>query len=151
MPGPAGTPGRRRPETRTRRRHGALPLSGDSVRWRVWAPRAGRADLVLYSGDTRRSHALKPEEPGWYFHSLEGVRSFDVNGTEMLVWGNYTNVIAGAAPVNIYYSTDGGQTFGPGVTIATVTPATPAGLLFLGAGRYARTIEFPSIEHAFDV
>ena len=45
----------------------------------------------------------------------------------------------------IFKSTDGGQTFGPGVTIATVTPATPTGLLFLGAGRYARTIEFPSI------
>ena len=45
----------------------------------------------------------------------------------------------------IFKSTDGGQTFGPGVTIATVTPATPTGLLFLGAGRYARTIEFPAI------
>jgi hypothetical protein len=28
----------------------------------------------------------------------------------MLVWGNYCNVIGGAAPVNIYYSTDNGQT-----------------------------------------
>ncbi len=28
--------------------------------------------------------------------------------------------------------------------IADVTPATPDGLLFLGPGRYARTIEFPS-------
>jgi hypothetical protein len=45
----------------------------------------------------------------------------------------------------IFKSTNGGQTFGPGVKIATVTPATPTGLLFLGAGRYARTIEFPSI------
>ena len=51
-----------------------------------------------------------PDYPGWYFHTLPGVNSFDVNGTEMLVWGNYCNVVGGAAPVNIYYSLDGGQT-----------------------------------------
>jgi hypothetical protein len=51
-----------------------------------------------------------PERPGWYFHTLPGVVSWEVNGTEMLVWGNYCNVVGGAAPVNIYYSTDGGQT-----------------------------------------
>jgi hypothetical protein len=45
----------------------------------------------------------------------------------------------------IFKSTDGGTTFGPGVKIANVTPATPSGLLFLGPGRYARTVEFPSI------
>jgi hypothetical protein len=45
----------------------------------------------------------------------------------------------------IFKSTDGGQTFGPGVKIANVTPATPNGLLSLGPGRYMRTIEFPSI------
>ncbi len=28
----------------------------------------------------------------------------------MLVWGNYCNVLGGPVPVNIYYSTDGGQT-----------------------------------------
>ena len=28
----------------------------------------------------------------------------------MLVWGNYCNVRGGASPVNIYYSTDSGQT-----------------------------------------
>jgi len=50
------------------------------------------------------------ERPGWYFHSLTGVNTWDVNGREMLVWGNYCNVIGGAAPVNIYYSTDSGQT-----------------------------------------
>ncbi len=51
-----------------------------------------------------------PERPGWYFHTLPGVNSWDVNGTEILVWGNYCNVVGGAAPVNIYYSTDGGET-----------------------------------------
>ena len=51
-----------------------------------------------------------PANPGWYFHSLTGVNTWDVNGREMLVWGNYCNVIGGASPVNIYYSTDSGQT-----------------------------------------
>jgi hypothetical protein len=56
-------------------------------------------------------HAPKnAERPGWYFHNLAGVDTFDVNGMEMLVWGNYCNVIGGASPVNIYYSTDNGQT-----------------------------------------
>ncbi len=54
--------------------------------------------------------AHDPDRPGWYFHTLPGVNSWDVNGTEMLVWGNYCNVVGGAAPVNIYYSIDGGQT-----------------------------------------
>ncbi|MBU0609126.1 MAG: hypothetical protein KKI08_14670, partial [Armatimonadetes bacterium] len=51
-----------------------------------------------------------PDRPGWYFHTLPGTNSWDVNGTEMLVWGNYCNVVGGATPVNIYYSTDGGVT-----------------------------------------
>ncbi len=51
-----------------------------------------------------------PENPGWYFHTLPGVLSWDVNGTELMVWGNYCNVLGGATPVNIYYSTDNGQT-----------------------------------------
>ncbi|MEQ9408251.1 MAG: hypothetical protein RIK87_11020 [Fuerstiella sp.] len=53
---------------------------------------------------------LDPERPGWYFHPLDGVHTWDVNGTEMLVWGNYCNVLGGAVPANIYYSTDHGQT-----------------------------------------
>ncbi len=51
-----------------------------------------------------------PNNSGWYFHPLAGVNSFDVNGSEMLLWGNYCNVSGGATPVNIYYSTDNGQT-----------------------------------------
>ncbi len=51
-----------------------------------------------------------PENPGWYFHTLPGVVSWEVGGKEMMVWGNYCNVLGGAAPVNIYYSIDGGQT-----------------------------------------
>jgi hypothetical protein len=51
-----------------------------------------------------------PEHPGWYFHPLDGVHTWDINGDEMLVWGNYCNVLGGASPVNIYYSTDNGNT-----------------------------------------
>ncbi len=51
-----------------------------------------------------------PKLPGWYFHSLDGVHTWDIDGSEMLVWGNYCNVMGGAVPVNIYYSTDGGET-----------------------------------------
>jgi len=51
-----------------------------------------------------------PENPGWHFMPLTGVNAWDVDGVEMLVWGNYCNVRGGASPVNIYYSVDGGQT-----------------------------------------
>ncbi|MFG0334944.1 MAG: hypothetical protein ACF8TS_16430 [Maioricimonas sp. JB049] len=51
-----------------------------------------------------------PERPGWYFHSLDGEHTFDVAGKEMLVWGNYCNVLGGPVPINIYYSTDQGET-----------------------------------------
>jgi hypothetical protein len=53
---------------------------------------------------------VNPEQPGWYFHSLDGEHCFDVGGQEMLVWGNYCNVLGGPVPVNIYYSTDHGAT-----------------------------------------
>ena len=53
---------------------------------------------------------VNPDHPGWYFHSCTGVHTWEVNGSEMLVWGNYCNVIDGASPVNIYYSTDNGET-----------------------------------------
>lgn len=53
---------------------------------------------------------VKADLPGWYFHSLDGEHCFDVDGREMLVWGNYCNVLGGAVPVNIYYSTDNGET-----------------------------------------
>ena len=54
----------------------------------------------------------------------------------------------GTAPTTFsewfFKSTNGGNTFSPGVKIADITPAEPDGLLHLGAGRGARTIEFPS-------
>lgn len=51
-----------------------------------------------------------PENPGWYFHTLTGLDSWQINGREMLVWGNYCNVIGGATPPAIYYSVDHGKT-----------------------------------------
>jgi hypothetical protein len=60
--------------------------------------------------DYVRHEPKDPDLPGWYFHSLTGVTTWEVGGREMLVWGNYCNVIGGASPVNIYYSTDQGET-----------------------------------------
>ncbi len=62
-------------------------------------------------GSDYRPHTPKdPEMPGWYFHSLDGIHTWDVDGKEILVWGNYCNVLGGAVPPNIYYSVDGGET-----------------------------------------
>jgi hypothetical protein len=62
-------------------------------------------------GSDYRPHTpVDPNLPGWYFHSLDGEHTWDVNGREMLVWGNYCNVLGGSVPVNIYYSTDSGET-----------------------------------------
>lgn len=61
-------------------------------------------------GDYRPHDARDPDQPGWYFHSLDGVHTWEIDGREMLVWGNYCNVLGGPVPVNIYYSTDGGET-----------------------------------------
>ena len=51
-----------------------------------------------------------PELPGWYFHPLDGVHTWEIDGREVLVWGNYCNVRGGPVPINIYYSTDQGET-----------------------------------------
>ncbi|WP_236972594.1 hypothetical protein [Membranihabitans marinus] len=50
-----------------------------------------------------------PENPGWYFHTIAGVNSWQIDGKEILVWGTYANVKGGATPLNIYYSTDNGK------------------------------------------
>ena len=50
------------------------------------------------------------DQPGWYFHPLDGIHTWDIDGSEILVWGNYCNVLGGPVPVNIYYSTDAGET-----------------------------------------
>jgi hypothetical protein len=51
-----------------------------------------------------------PDLPGWYFHTLDGIHTWEIDGQELLVWGNYCNVLGGPVPVNIFYSTDGGET-----------------------------------------
>jgi hypothetical protein len=62
-------------------------------------------------GSDYRPHTpVKADQPGWYFHSLDGEHCFEVGGKEMLVWGNYCNVLGGPVPVNIFYSTDNGET-----------------------------------------
>ncbi len=67
--------------------------------------------LIDMDGDEYRPHTPRnPDNPGWYFHTPCGVCSWEIDGRDMLVWGNYCSVIGGAAPVNIYYSTDNGQT-----------------------------------------
>ncbi len=52
----------------------------------------------------------KPAAAGWYFYSLDGRHTFDVQGREMMIWGNYCNVRSEPVPANIYYSVDGGRT-----------------------------------------
>ena len=99
-----------------------------------------------------------PDRPGWYFHTLSGVNSWDVNGVEMLVWGNYCNVLGGPAPVNIYYSTDGGHTvkiayaFGQNPYIRDGDPA--AGTLLGNPDnpvfcRHIHTVAYNPVENAF--
>lgn len=67
--------------------------------------------VLTPDGSPYRPHTPKnPDRPGWYFNSLSGVTSWTIRDREMLVWGNYCNVLGGAAPVNIYYSVDGGET-----------------------------------------
>ncbi len=67
--------------------------------------------VQLADGTPYQPHTPQdPVHPGWYFHPLDGVHTWDVEGQEMLVWGNYCNVRGGASPVNIYYSADQGHT-----------------------------------------
>ncbi|MCS7238612.1 MAG: hypothetical protein NZ899_10140 [Thermoguttaceae bacterium] len=62
-------------------------------------------------GSVYRPHEPKnPDRPGWYFYSLSGITSWMLKDREILVWGNYCNVLGGASPINIYYSVDNGQT-----------------------------------------
>ncbi len=70
-------------------------------------------EITVQHPDGREYHPhtpTNPEKPGWYFHALDGVHTREVEGKEMLVWGNYCNVLGGSVPVNIYYSTDFGET-----------------------------------------
>lgn len=82
-----------------------LYLSTDNLRSykQITVQQADGSDYVPHT-------PIDPENPGWYFHSLDGVHCWDFDGSEIMVWGNYCNVIGGRVPVNIYYSTDQGET-----------------------------------------
>ena len=100
-----------------------------------------------------------PHEPGWYFHPLDGVHTWDIDGSELLVWGNYCNVLGGPAPVNIFYSTDSGQTikiaysFGQNPDFQEKNGALPASLLGDRANpiicRHIHAVAFNPAERAF--
>ncbi|NOX99106.1 MAG: hypothetical protein GXP30_05130 [Verrucomicrobia bacterium] len=67
--------------------------------------------VVDRDGSDYVTHTPKdPSKAGWYFYSLDGVHTWQVDGKEMMIWGNYCNVRSEPVPVNIYYSTDGGET-----------------------------------------
>jgi maltooligosyltrehalose trehalohydrolase len=53
-------------QEQAKRRCGALGLPDGSVRWRVWAPRARRVELVLRDGGQRRPYAMESEERGYF-------------------------------------------------------------------------------------
>ena len=108
-------------------------------------------------------HTPKDAElPGWYFHTLPGEVSWDVKGKEMMVWGNYCNVLGGATPVNIYYSTDNGQTvklaygFGQNPHFSdNGAPGGGKGGTLLGdannkvVARHVHTVAYNPVENAF--
>jgi maltooligosyltrehalose trehalohydrolase len=52
---------------------GAVGQPDGSVRWRVWAPKARRVDLVLIDGARRRSLAMQPDGSGHFVHAEGGV------------------------------------------------------------------------------
>ncbi len=82
-----------------------LFLAGDRLRT-IQPVAIRRADGSEYTPHSPKD----PNRPGWYFNTLSGVTSWSVHGREMLVWGNYCNVLGGASPINIYYSVDHGET-----------------------------------------
>jgi maltooligosyltrehalose trehalohydrolase len=58
---------------RQARRCGAMDHGDDSVRWRVWAPKAERVSLVLIDGEARREIPMQKEEGGYHRHDGAGV------------------------------------------------------------------------------
>ncbi|MCC6418778.1 MAG: malto-oligosyltrehalose trehalohydrolase [Gemmataceae bacterium] len=53
-------------EDRQVRRCGAWARPDGSVRWRVWAPRASKVELVLIEGSRREAVAMAPQERGYF-------------------------------------------------------------------------------------
>jgi len=64
---------------------GAIVQRNGSVRWRVWAPKADRVEVVLINGDARNLHSMTREERGFFSfvkdHVLNGQRyGYRLNG-----------------------------------------------------------------------
>jgi maltooligosyltrehalose trehalohydrolase len=55
------------------RRCGALAQPDGSVRWRVWAPKAGRVDLVLINDAGKQARPLEPEGRGYFAGTVPDV------------------------------------------------------------------------------
>ena len=55
------------------RRCGAIFQNDRSVRWRVWAPKAKRVELVLINDDGRDLYSMVPEERGYFTWSQKNV------------------------------------------------------------------------------
>jgi maltooligosyltrehalose trehalohydrolase len=55
------------------RRCGAIARPDGAVTWRVWAPKAGRVELVLIDGDRRRAVPMAAEPDGYFAHSAADV------------------------------------------------------------------------------
>ena len=55
------------------RRCGAIFQNDRSVRWRVWAPKAKRVELVLINDDGRELYSMVPEEHGYFTWSQKNV------------------------------------------------------------------------------
>jgi len=55
------------------RRFGAISLGGGRVLWRVWAPRAKQADLVLIDGGQRKPVPMKDDGEGFFSHTGHGI------------------------------------------------------------------------------
>jgi maltooligosyltrehalose trehalohydrolase len=54
-------------------RCGAVGRPDGSVRWRVWAPKVRRVELVLFDGGRRRALAMQPHGQGFFVHTEGGV------------------------------------------------------------------------------
>jgi hypothetical protein len=108
------------------------------------------------NGENYLPHSpANPLQPGWYFHPLDGEHCFVADGIEMLIWGNYCNVIGGPVPVNIYYSTDSGETvkiaysFGQNPKFQQKVPPMFGNPKNASIARHIHNVTFNPAENAF--
>ena len=59
----------------TKTRCGAIVQSDGSVRWRVWAPKSDRVEVVMIEGDARALHTMTREERGFFSFVRDNVRN----------------------------------------------------------------------------